>query len=659
MTKIALLASQPVPEGLPCSDLSINWTGRLENSGLISLEREMEQRLLSIRNEHMQWAFETGLLKYGSKSLSEKLECGEAPSMWWTSLLYERHPKLSPYLFDIYKLRCLECLLLKEKCTQITLYGGNRRLKTVLKKLCKSYNWKYDYKKDKSAHSFFQKGWRRKLYFWLPAPLRAAGRFLLWKIQIAAKTGSVDDEKWRQSEKKSGATHTATIVTYFPNIDLQEAAQGHFISKYWEGLHELLREQAGPNRKHFIHWLFIRFSGSGLSLKQCLALRDKFRETDTDGLTFNYLEEFLDKSGQLASIWRWLKLSWASLKLERLFSRNCRFANSSLDFWPYMRGQWAESFRGWRCLERCLQNKAFKNYFQYAGEQRWTLFPLENCPWERMLTVASREKNPGQPVYGCQHSIIRPTDFRYFDDPATFVRKECRMFQPDVIGGNGGDACRQLAQNGMPASYLWQLEALRYLYLARWRRSATPSDLLPPQAGEPLAYAGKKRLLVLTSFFRDETAAHLDLLKECLDTDVLDKWHIAIKPHPLLPVGDWVAGLKENFRNQIQVLSGSMENAFGQDSLVWTSNSTTAALEAILRGLPVMVMLPFGDFDLCPVQNVKGLWRTGNVEDVRTGLDCATAPELPHDYLDLNPKLPAWRKLLARQPGIIQNCSGY
>ena len=77
----------------------------------------------------------------------------------------------------------------------------------------------------------------------------------------------------------------------------------------------------------------------------------------------------------------------------------------------------------------------------------WTLsFPLENCPWERMLTVAMREAGAAAtpcsepaagPVIGAQHSTVRPTDFRYFDDPRTFT-PPCDAFQPDAVRGIAG-----------------------------------------------------------------------------------------------------------------------------------------------------------------------------------------------------------------------------
>ena len=89
-----------------------------------------------------------------------------------------------------------------------------------------------------------------------------------------------------------------------------------------------------------------------------------------------------------------------------------------------------------------LQQKGIENYVGQAGAQRWWTFPLENCPWERMLTHAVHERHAG-PVLGAQHSTIRPTDFRYFDDPRTWSDPETLPFQPDCVAGNGESACSQ------------------------------------------------------------------------------------------------------------------------------------------------------------------------------------------------------------------------
>lgn len=632
----------------------IAWAGSPEADDCISLEEEVGKRLILIRGEHMRWAYKTGFLPCGKSNLSGLLECGEKPSMWWTSLLYERHPKLSPYLYDLYKIRALELLLQEENCESLVFAGNNSKLEKIFAKLCQFHNWKFQaIAGAKSSHNA-SKNWKNRLYWKIPAPIRAICRFLFWRVSIFPRIGKFDEKKLGNKDfNRDKETSTATIVSYFPNIDLAEAGRGRFISRYWESLHGLLNRMAknSGEKRHFVRWLFIRFPAPGLTLDQCVKLKEKFQQTGKDGLSFNYLEEFLTGRDIAASLSRWLRLVFASFKAKKTFAENCHFRDSGFNFWPYMREQWAESFRGWRCLERCLQNRAFKRFFRLAGRQRWVLYPLENCAWERMCVAASREAEPKQPVYGSQHSIVRPTDFRYFDDPDTFKNAECNFFQPDKIGGNGSDACSQLLANGMPSGRLRQLEALRYLYLAHYRKPVNVLDEnLPSQEGEPKFAFAKKRLLVLTSFFEDETAAHLNLLGETLKTGILADWQVAIKPHPCLGVSEWLNSIPTETAKDIQIITGSMETAFTPNSVVWTSNSTTAALETLLRQLPLMVMRPAGDFDLCPVQNIPGLPRTGNIAEVEAALKERKIISLPFDYLDLNVDLTAWKELLEVVP---------
>ena len=366
-------------------------------------------------------------------------------------------------------------------------------------------------------------------------------------------------------------------------------------------------------------------------------MRDRFRAAHQDGVSFHYLEEFLTAADLRAAWKRYLRLAWTSRRLEAAMRGLCRFEGSRLDFWPYMADDWAETFRGWRCLERCLQQRGIDNYVKAAGPQRWFTFPLENCPWERMLTHAAHiTPGAGGPVYGAQHSTIRPTDFRYFDDPATFTDSACAAFQPDRICANGQGALRQWQAAGVPQERLELVEALRYMYLADARNAAVPA-----QEGQPPC-----RLLVVTGFFADETADHVRLLARAVHAGLLDGWEIVVKPHPYLAV-------EADLRHELGARAGCLRFAEGPvatllvpGTVVWSSASTTVVLEAALKKLPVMVMLPSDGFDLCPLQDVPGLLRTGSLDDVRRALACAAPPALPDDYLELQPGLPRWRALL-------------
>lgn len=632
-------------EALPPAG-GILWQGRSGKTGIISLEAELEKRLLQIRTSHMLWAYNTGKQKVGRASLAQKLEAGAPLSMWWTSLIYERHPKLSPNLYTIYKLVCLELLLKETGVTSLQLLGGDRKLKKAVKRLCRASGINFSSARGEKCAPPNPPDLLRRLYLLMPAPLRAITRLAHWGWRIRRKLPPVTSLP--QLRPASGDSRpAATIATYFPNIDLHAAGERRFRSRYWESLHGALNAEAKrerPEGGHFVRWLLIRFPSPDLSFEECLRLRDIFQQEGKDGLSFNFLEEFLQTKDLWSATSRWLRLCFRTLTLAGWFSRQCHFAGSKVNFWPYMREQWYESLAGWRSLERCLFDRAFRRYCEIAGKQRWHLYPLENCPWERMLTHAAR-KYGDSPVYGAQHSTIRPTDFRYFDAPETFVDPDCAIFQPDIIAGNGASACGQWLQNQMPPERLTQVEALRYLYLDDLERRKPATQHLP-QDGEPLEPQKGRRLLVLTSFFKDETDAHLRLLREALLEGEFAAYQIILKPHPYLQPHEWLSNLPASLRNRIFVSHAPLAMEFTPGTVVWASNSTTAALEAALLNLPLMVMAPLNDFDLCPIQNVPGLLRTATLSDLKRALQNLAPLKLEPDYIDLRPGLQAWRKLL-------------
>lgn len=659
------------------------WDDWETRPGEVSIPARLHADLQSIRAEHMAWAYDMGRLPTvpgGPEAceLQGRLRCGEDLSMWWCSLLYERHPKMTPDLYSIYKLRCLERLLEAENCAGVRLVGGDADLRATLAEFCSATGREF------SALSPAEGGTAegapslaRRLYGWCPAPARALARFVHWWWNVRRMLPFAGAERPERAPGGERNGLTATIVTYFPNVDMSAAEKGRFRSRYWEDLHDALNARARreyPRGGHFVRWLFIRFPSPQLSFARCCELRDLFRKSGKDGRSFHYLEEFLDTGDLWAACLRWVRLAAASLRLQRQAAAACHFADSRLNFWRYVKKDWAESFRGWRCLERCLQQRAFLRYAGWCGPQRWTLFPLENCPWERMLTTAMRSRGAARPasagapavsgpdagtqgpgpVIGAQHSSIRPTDFRYFDDPRTFAASDCAAFQPDAIEGNGRSACRQWLDAGMPRERLGEVEALRYLYLAGdVRRAATAGapDAAPFGSGGPAAHASERRLLLLTSFFRDETEAHLRLFARCFHQGVLEEWNIMIKPHPYLPVEGIVRDLLGADAGRVRISDTPLAQALAPGVTVWTSNSTTAALEAALKGLPLMVMVPRGDFDLCPIQDVPGLARTATPNDVRRHLAAPAVPRLPAEYLDLEPELPRWRSLLGLGTG--------
>lgn len=620
MKECVLIACRP-----PAGDCSGHASGTIvywdswDTPNGISLPARLAADFERIRAEHAAWAYETGKARVGGKTLSGHLAAGAPLSLWWCSLLYERHPKMTPGLYTLYRLRALELLLESEKATDVRLIGGEPILQQSLRALCAASNRRLRVEAcPKSKQKGRQGGLTSRLYRICPAPARALVRYAHWWWTVRRRLPFAGDAALPDTQQTG-----ATIVTYFPNIDMQSAQQGCFRSRYFETLHDALRPQAESLR-----WLFIRFPAPDISLDQCLALRSRFAEESQDGVSFHYLEEFLSFRGMLSAFTRWARLVFASLRLTRPVKNLFHLAGSRINFWHILGTYWAESFRGWRCLERCLHYQAFLTWTRLAGPQRWTLFPLENCPWERMVTHAVHSAGNG-PVYGAQHSTLRPADLRYFDDPRTFTDPECALFQPDSLRANGQNALVQWRKCGVPENRLGTVEALRYLYLLDIKEKRT----------------AKSQLVVVTSFFADETHDHLALLAKALRAGLLDSFDIVIKPHPCLPTGERLRSLLGNDAKRLREVRGPIAEHLG--GIMWASNSTTAALEAAASGIPVMVMQPpEGEFDLCPLQGLPNLARTANLEDVRHGLSVRAPFALPSGYFALDRELPRWRNFL-------------
>ncbi|MDO5535959.1 MAG: hypothetical protein Q4F72_00305 [Desulfovibrionaceae bacterium] len=590
--------------------------------GDISLPRRMAQELLTIRAEHAAWAYDMGRLPCAGSTLAEALRGGSELSMWWTSTLYERHPKVSPLLYNVYRLRCLERLLLELGADSLTTRGLDPRCEGAVRAMCRGRGWKVECLERGSVR---KTGLVRALYDRCPAFLRAVARFGAWLVQVRRK---LPPAELAPSDSKTG-----TVVTYFPNIDAKAAEEGRLHSRYWESLHAAL-EEGRDGGAPAVRWLFVRFPSPQGSLEQCAAWQESFRKSGCSGISFNYIEEFL-RAGDLArAVRRWLALTVASLRAEPAARAAFHFRDSFLDLWPLLGHEYAESFRGWRCLERCLQQQGLENYVRLAGPQKWYIFPMENCPWERMVTHAVHRGGMG-PVYGTQHSTIRPTDFRYFDDPRTWSDPQTRVFQPDLVAGNGESAVAQWRDAGVPEERLGKIEALRYLYLA---------------GAEKRTCAGPDRILVVTSFFADETDAHLELLAQCLKAGVLKPEQVTVKPHPYLPVREKLQALLGPMASSLRISTAPMPEELDRSPVVWASNSTTAILEAALMNLPVMAMQPAGDFDLCPIQDIPGLIRTADVRDVSRALGSLAPLSIDEGYLCLDTALPRWRALLGLEP---------
>ena len=439
MATLILLNKTELPKGTPSEALVAVWDKGSVPDGQISIPVELNERLLPIRDDLAAWTYETGCARINGKLLEEHLRADDNLSMWWCSTLVEKHPKVTHNLFPALKLRALELLLDKKGVTRLELCaaaGADPWMEDVLGRFCKATGREFAVRRIGGAEAAQPEGLKAKLkacYYRLPAPVKALVRFPAWLWIVRRRLPRTPLSRPALPE----GVKPASIVTYFPNIDMAAAKNGRFRSRYWEKLHDALQPADGkPNR---VNWVFLYFPAPQCSFPDAIKLRDRFRANGQDGASFHFLEEFLTNGDIAKSLVRFGKLLLSSRAVEPQVRELFRFPGSQMDLWPVLKDNWGDSTRGWRALERCLMREAFRRYAEWAGPQEWTTFPQENCPWERMLCQSMHDGDAG-PVYGAQHSTVRPTDFRYFDDPRMINDPACRRAMPELWLCNGTGA---------------------------------------------------------------------------------------------------------------------------------------------------------------------------------------------------------------------------
>ncbi len=609
-----------------------------------------QKHLSSLREDFLKFTYDLAFISHKGKPLHAHLKGQDGISFYWYSLLFEKHPRLWPQLYEIFTLRALELSLQKNvQVKKIILHGKVQPLYEILQAYCTNNGLelqckKYACAKPKRAFAVLRKlkNMRKEQFLnYIPHGCKAVLRFLHWCFSVKRFLPCT------VFAPPKGESAGVRLVTYAPPLarSFAQATQGYFAAPYWQGLQEYVRQYA-RQQKVPLHWLCIRMRKKDMPLRKALDTREILqKKAQAENLSeyFYFAEEFLDCKDIMQVLGQFVRMAFCGFSLESTLKKHCHMQPLGFNYWPLTKKVWRESTQGWRGLERLLQQKALQNYVQAVGKQQWTLFPQENCPWERMLISAVKKAQAG-PIYGAQHSCVRPTDFRYFEDARFYTLEEVQSLLPDAFFVNGAMAFTQYIDAHMPQELVHAAEALRYEYILHLQKelSAMP---------KPHTY---KHLYVLTSFFPTETQNQFALLADFLHQEKkADHWQIYVKPHPYLLLETFLQD--HALTDGVQVLHGTMQTFLqhmidnmrqGEGAVLWCANSTTTALEAACLGLPFCVQGVQDAFDLCPLQGQEGLCVVNTLADLQVFLKNPKALHMPKDVFYLDSMLSRWKEFL-------------
>lgn len=602
----------------PATDgLVYHWNGHANSDGERSVYSYCEENAERLRGKYCGWIHDLGISSVNGIRIVDHFVLENDFSYWWMTLFVEQSPWKSPSINDAIRLFALEEILLTQKPSTLRLVSGNKSLHEILSELCRNldihYEWERPGVKSSSRLSL------RAVYAALPFAVRAIVGLARYSwtrrpLHHAPKSG------W------FGGDHAVFFCAYFDNMDQRAADGGLFRSNYWGGLPALLLRSG-----YQCNWLHLYFPcGAVPTARAAVSRGQRFNELPAERGFHSFTDAYFSAGVFLRVLIGWLKLlsiSWRLGELHHAF----RPQGSHFSIWPLMREDWRSSMQGPVAIENLLWAELFDKALADVPRQKRGLYLCENQAWERAFIHAWRKHGHGQ-LIAVPHSARSFWDIRFYRDPRAL---NTSLPQPDRIGVNGKAALAEFVrENQIPGSIV-ECEALRYDYLSRLQPSNSSDN-------EP---RGSIRVLVLGEFTPQGTIKMLELLEAAAPL-ISAPITYTMKPHPNFPV---VAADYPALR--LKVVSDPLADILHSFDVAYSSNMTSAALDAYLAGLPVVVMLDRTRLNFSPLRGRPGVHFVSTCGELAKSITDAhlngTVKPDRTDYFFLDPDLPRWAALLA------------
>ncbi len=609
------------------------WQGYAEGSGVQSVPRYLEEHAKRLRSRYLEFIHDLGGRKINGKSVVEHLDLGDGFSFWWMTQLAEKSPFKSPQLYDCLRLMALEEILVERGPSRLVLHGAERNLAEAIETMCRNLEIGFVWH---SASPAKRKWSLRGLYLALPNPVQ--GLISLRHPAMNWPLRRFERPRWFSDRK------AIFLCSYFFNLDSASGSEGSFHSNQWGCMPAYLR-QSGRHANWIHHFLRSTDDSASQARLEWLSL---FNRDSLNQGCHSLLESYLSWAVVGRALWKWLRLNVISLRL-----RNARGmfnpGDSAASLWPLLRTDWWTSLCGPAALSNCLWVELFDAVLKDIPHQPTGLYLWENQGWECALLRAWRRHGHGR-IIGVPHATVVFWHLNNFDDPRTLASVAgCAKPLPDQLAVNGPMALKAFGDAGslLPGRFA-EVEALRFQYLAEPGIGAPGAGSFS-RHGHAFPGDGKRRkVLILGDFTEKQTLKMLSCMEEALRLSRADV-SLVFKPHPVSRIR------QQDYPSlPFEVTSSALFEILPTCDLVFSSNTTSAGLEALLAGLPVLVFLDDEDFNHSPLRGVEGVRFVGTARDLAAALKSVQRPvaaPAPDEFFWLDKEMPRWGKLLAPECG--------
>jgi surface carbohydrate biosynthesis protein (TIGR04326 family) len=606
--------------------LTGNWTTVLwsdyavdDKSDIISIPSLVEEHADELKARYLAWVYEMGELRVKGKRLVDHLELRPGFSYWWmTSIGQKFNASGASNINNAIKLFVIEGLIEQLDICSVVLISENKNVARVLDTYCKkikiTFRFEFSPPLKRCSSSAI-----KNIYQRTPDIFRAI--VCLFRYMTSILSILINSQP-----PASIPSADICFVDVLVHLDKSTFNTGRFISNYWTRLVGCL-SKTGIKTNWFHNYIKQKDIESPA---QAEVLINRFNKSV--GQFHNLIESNLS----IAIIRRGLQDYFKLIKVKIALSKKWQHfssAESNLDFWALFEKEWNESLCGPSGMINCIRLSLYEKTFSEVLPQRIGVYILENQPWEMALIYTWKAGGHGKLV-GVPHTTVRFWDLRYFYDRRSYTRSGTNMLPlPNLVAVNSPAATRMYHHWGYPKSQTVEVEALRYLNLHKFagKRTGERSSALALTVlvcGDFLSSTNEKML------------NWLSVAKQHLPPETL----YMFKPHPAFPVD-----LSKFEHLKLDLADASVAELAKKCDVVFTSNITSAAVDAYYSGSRIVQMLDGRQFNSSPLRGLEGVVYVNNPAELTAALLRSKLQErsLPKPYFFLDEGLPRWKKLLS------------
>lgn len=605
------------------------WQSYAQGSTIASIPRYLESNADRLRAKYVAFSCDLGESIINGKRVVEHLDAGDGFSYWWMNKLSENSPFKSSRIYDCLRLMALEEILLEKKPSTLTLDSSDRDLAQAIKRLCLNLQVDFVWRKVPTTH---QKWTLRRLYEILPYPIQ--GLISLRHLAIRWPLRRLQNPLWFAGD------NAIFMCSYFFNLDSASCSAGKFYARQWEALPRYLQDSG--KRANWIHHFLL--SPGMPDVKTSLSWMEQFNRDAQKQGCHAFLETYLSWKiiFRVFKNWLWLNVVyWRLRQISDAFNPK----GSAVWLWPLLRDDWQTSLKGTTSISNCLCVELFDAALKDIPHQNLGLYLWENQGWECALLRAWRKHGHGK-IIGVPHSTIPFWYLNIFDDPRIIASgQDCTKPLPDYLAINGPMAWKALVKGSYPVDRLLEVEALRFQYLISHGSAQSKKTGGRTVSVDTSENNRRKAVLILGDFTAKQTLKMLRCIEAALHLTGVEI-SLTLKPHPACQIA------KEDYPALSFELTNKPLAEIMQDfDLAFSSNTTSAGLDAFLSGLPVVVFLDDDDFNHSPLRGMDGVRFVGTAEEMAASLQSAghsaAAPAI-ENFFWLDSQLPRWHRVLSK-----------